>query len=97
NNAVKTQTSIITITIAGVDVLTTHGFSSVVPGSSFITPVAFAIASTPDNASTIPTKANQFFPNVPCNGWRRTNASLMCGRQKSPSVITTMTAGMETR
>ena len=60
SNAVKTQTSIITIRIAGVDVLTTDGRSSVLPGSSFITPVALAIASTPESASTIPTKPAQF-------------------------------------
>ena len=62
SNAVKMQTSIMTIKIAGVDVLTTEGWASVLPGSSFITPVALAIASTPESASTIPTNPAQFCP-----------------------------------
>ena len=62
------QTSIMTIKIAGVEVLRDRGCASVLPGSSFITPVAFAIASTPESASTIPTKPAQFFQKPPCNG-----------------------------
>src|SRR2546429_6599898 len=54
SSAVNTQTSIITINSAGVEVFVTDGWASVAPGSSFITPVALAIASTPlaDRKST---------------------------------------------
>ncbi len=38
----------------------TEGWASVLPGSSLITPVALAMASTPESASTIPTKPAQF-------------------------------------
>jgi hypothetical protein len=54
------QTSAITQSMAGVEVFDTVGFSSVLPGSSFITLVALAIASTPERAKTIPTKPFQF-------------------------------------
>ena len=52
----------------GVEVLTTDGRSSVLPGSSFITPVALAIASTPESARTMPTKPAQLRSKLPCNG-----------------------------
>src|SRR6266700_3675662 len=95
SNAVKTHTSIMTHKIAGVEVLTTDGFSSVLPGSSRITPVALAMASTPESASTMPTKPAQFCQKPPCSGCKCPIASPMCGRLKSPRTTTTMAVGTE--
>ena len=82
-----------TITSALVEVFETRGFSSVLPGSSFITPVAFAIASTPESASTTPTNDVQFFQNPPVSGCTLCTASPRCGSAKHPSRTTTMTVG----
>ena len=59
SSAVKRQTSIITTTRALVAVRETFGLSGVLPGLSFMTPVELAIASTPERARTMPTKAFQ--------------------------------------
>ena len=61
--------------IAGVAVFVTDGCSSLLPGLSFMTLVALAIASTPDKARTIPTKSFQFYQNPPSSGLRLCNAS----------------------
>ena len=55
---------------AGVEVCVTEGFASVLPVFSRITPVEFAIASTPESASTIPTNPFQLRQKAPCSGWR---------------------------
>src|SRR5438094_4833744 len=81
--------------MAGVEVLRTDGCASVLPGSSFITPVALAMASTPESASTIPTKPAQFCQKPPCNGCKCPIASPMCGRLKSPRTTTTIAVGTE--
>ena len=55
SKAVPQTTSIATGVIALSDSLRTLGFSGVEPRSSFITPVRFAIASTPERARITPT------------------------------------------
>ena len=75
SRAVKMQTSSITQSIAGVDVLETFGLASLVPGFNFITPVELAKASPQDRASTTPTKPFQFLKNPPVNGCRLCTAS----------------------
>ncbi len=70
SKAVKMQTSNMTHRIAGVEVLETLGWASLDPGLSFMTPVALAIASTPDNARTTPTKPFQFLEKPPVSGCR---------------------------
>src|SRR5579859_5675839 len=91
------QTSSITQRIALFEVLDTLGLASLQLGLSFITPVALAIASTPDKASTTPTKPFQFFKKPPCNGCRLCTAAPKCGRQRIPRMTTTITVGIETR
>src|SRR6266705_790822 len=86
SSAVKRQTSIITHRIAGVEVLRTDGCASVLPGSSRITPVAFAIASTPESASTIPTKPAQFCQKPPCSGWHRNQKGETAGVFRSEQI-----------
>ena len=51
-----------------------------------MTLVAFAIASTPDTARTIPTKPFQFCPNPPVSGLTLCQASPRCGTVKSPRI-----------
>ncbi len=99
SSAVKPHTSIATTMIAFVEVFETFGLSSVLPGSSFITPVAFAMASTPESASTTPTNDFQFFQKPPVSGCviARVTASPRCGMQNSASSTTTMAVGTETR
>src|ERR1700677_1561509 len=97
NKAVKRQTSTMTQTMAGVEVLETLGLASVVPGLSFITPVELAMASTPDSASTTPTNPFQLWAKPPVKGWRLWTASLRWGTQKMPNTTTTTTVGTETR
>ena len=60
-------TSIATGTIAFVAVRVTFGCSGVESGSVFITPVMFAIASTPLSARMTPTNATQVLPRF---SWR---------------------------
>ena len=68
SNAVPTTTSMATGTIAFVAVRVTFGRSGVEPGSSFITPVMFAIASTPLSARITPVNAIQVLPRFCCGG-----------------------------
>src|SRR5271157_4693538 len=86
-------TSSTTDKIAGVDVFVTEGHSSELPGSSFITPVAFAIASTPDTARTMPTKPLQLCQNPPESGFKLCQASPRCGKEKIARAITVITVG----
>ena len=96
SSAVKKHTSSATHRIAGVLVRVTLGFSSVLPGSSFITPVALAMASTPESASTMPTNPLQFFAMPPVSGWRLCTASPRCGTVNAPSTSTTVPVSTET-
>src|SRR5262245_49808106 len=97
NNAVNTQTSTITTMIAGVDVFETEGRDMLLPGFNFITPVALATASTPDNARTIPTNPFQCSPKDPESGCRLLTASPRCGMLMAPNRITTSTVGTDIR
>src|ERR1700739_871643 len=89
-------TSSTTEKIAGVEVFLTEGRSSELPGSSFITPVAFAIASTPDTARTMPTKPLQLCQNPPESGFTLCQASPKCGKEKSARATTVIIVGTET-
>src|SRR6516162_10107790 len=91
------HTSSITYAIAGVEVLETFGRSSELPGFSFITLVALAIASTPDSARTIPTKPFQLAKKPPDKGFRLCRAWPRCGTVKIPRHMTTIAVGTETR
>jgi hypothetical protein len=82
--------------IAGVEVFLTEGRSSELPRSSFITLVAFAIASTPDTARTMPTKPLQLCQNPPESGFKLCQASPRCGKEKNPRTTTVITVGTET-
>src|ERR1700678_1119999 len=97
SRAVKMQTSSMTQRIAGEDVLQTLGLASDVPGFNFITPVELAMASTPDKASTTPTKPFQFLAKPPVNGCKLCTAAPRCGRQKIPNSSTTTAVGTETK
>ena len=70
SNAVPQTTSIATGRIALIDSRRTLGLSGVDPGSSFITPVRFAIASTPESARITPTNCTQSVPRLACRGSR---------------------------
>ena len=69
-SAVPTTTSTATGRIAFVAVRVTFGCSGVESGSVFITPVMFAMASTPLRARITPTKATQVFPRFSWRGSR---------------------------
>src|ERR1700739_1348515 len=88
-------TSSTTEKIAGVEVFLTEGRSSELPGSSFITPVAFAIASTPDTARTMPTKPLQLCQNPPESGFTLCQASPKCGKEKSARATTVIIVGKD--
>ena len=61
------------------------------PGSNFITPVVFAIASTPDKANTIPAKSSQLRSN-PTSG--QCQCKTGCLNKPKPTRATTeMTVG----
>ena len=92
----KTQTSTSTHSTAGVLVFDTDGRASL-PGFNFITPVAFAIASTPESASTMPTNDPQLCANPPVSGWTFRIASPRCGIANAPSKITTTAVGTAMR
>ena len=83
--------------IAGVEVFETDGVESVLPGFNRITPVEFAIASTPDNASTIPTNPFQFVPMSFDNGCKFRTASPRCGMLNAAKSTTTTTVGTAIR
>ena len=91
------QTSVITISTAGVEVFETDGLWSGLPGLSFITPVALAMASTPDSASTTPTNPRQFTQKPPVSGLTLCQAVSRCGKAKAPSNTTTATVGTAIR
>ena len=63
-SAVPMTTSIATGVIALSDSRATLGCSIVDPGSSFITPVRFAIDSAPDNARITPTNCTHTVPRL---------------------------------
>ena len=69
-SAVPTTTSSATGTMAFVAVRVTFGRSGVEPGSSFITPVMFAMASTPLSARITPVNAIQVLLRLSWGGSR---------------------------
>ena len=70
NSAVPTTTSSATIRMALRAVLPTMGLSRDAPGSSFMTPVRFAMASTPLSARITPTNDDQFLAKLLWDGSR---------------------------
>jgi hypothetical protein len=96
SSAVKMLTSSTTEKIAGVEVFLTEGRPSELPGSSFMTLVAFAIASTPETARTIPTKPFQLCQNPSESGFTLCQASPKCGNEKNARTTTVITVGTET-
>ena len=68
-------------------------------GSSFMTPVAFAIASTPESASTTPTNELQFSRIRPSADVHASVDGLakVGNDRTAASSTTTMTVGTETR
>ena len=71
SSAVPATTSIAIGTIALSDSRATLGLSMVEPGSSFMTPVMFAIDSAPERARITPTNWTQSVPRLSCRGWRK--------------------------
>src|SRR5207302_2798842 len=91
SKAVPTTTSMATGVIALSDSRATLGFSGVEPGSSFITPVRFAIASTPESARMTPTNWTQSLLRLSCRGSRK--RVVKYGRLTAISATTTSTVG----
>src|SRR5438105_4887721 len=79
--------------IAGVEVFETDGLERLLPGLSFMTPVALATASTPDRARTIPTKPLQFSARLFERGCRLWIAWPKCGTQNAARRATVATVG----
>ncbi len=97
SNAVKKTTSAITHRMAGVLVLTTLGLcSESPPGSSRMTPVEFATASTPESASTMDTKLVQLCCQPPARPWTLCQATPRYGSPRIPSNTTTTAVGIAT-
>src|SRR5262249_55238767 len=90
-NAVPTTTSIATGKIALSDSRATLGCSIVEPGSSFITPVRFAIDSAPDNARITPTNCTHTAPTLLCGGSRK--CVVKCGTLNATKTTTTTAVG----
>ncbi len=70
SSAVPNTTSTATGQIAFFEVIATLGAFAVALGSSVITPVRLAMASTPLNARMTPTKATQFLLKLAWDGSR---------------------------
>ncbi len=92
SKAVPTTTSSATTKMALPAVRPTRGSSGEQPLSKVITPVRFAIASTPLNARITLTNAVQFFPKLCCDGCRY--CTVRCGRLAIEIKITMITVGM---
>src|SRR5205823_13192855 len=69
----------------------TLGRSIVDPGSSFITPVRFAIDSAPDNARITPTNCTHTAPRLLWRGSRK--CVVKCGALMAMSTITITAVG----
>jgi len=63
--AVAITTSSMTAVTARREAMRTDGLSTVAPGSSFMTPVLLAAASTPERARIMPTNATQLGSSPP--------------------------------
>src|SRR5205809_5079086 len=90
-SAVPTTTSIATGKIAFNDSRATLGCSIVEPGSSFITPVRFAIDSAPDKARITPTNCTHTAPRLLCGGSRK--CVVKCGTLNATKTTTTTAVG----
>lgn len=97
SSAVNTQTSAITQRMALVEVWVTRGRSSVEPRFNFITPVALAIASTPDKAKMMLTKPAHTTPQSSGKGLIFWTAFPKWGAAKRISRPTTATVGIVTK
>src|SRR5438876_12429181 len=91
SNAVPKTTSIATGVIALTDSRATLGCSIVDPGSSFITPVRFAIDSAPDKARMTPTNCTHTAPRLLCGGWRK--CVVKCGTLNAIKTTTITAVG----
>src|SRR5207237_2030155 len=91
SSAVPRTTSIATGVIALTDSRATLGCSIVEPGSSFITPVRFAIDSAPDKARITPTNCTHTAPRLLCGGSRK--CVVKCGTLNATKTTTTTAVG----
>src|SRR5207253_11403288 len=91
SSAVPSTTSIATGVIALTDSRATLGCSIVDPGSSFITPVRFAIDSAPDNARITPTNCAHTVARLGCRGSRQ--RVVKCGALTAIRTTTTRAVG----
>src|SRR5439155_1064626 len=91
SRAVPNTTSIATGTIAFVAVRVTFGRSGDESGSSFITPVMFATASTPLSARMTPTNWIQVTAKLECAG--SNSSTFRCSPLNTTIKTTTSTAG----